>query len=128
MKRLSMAVATVVLSLSIPATAYGVNVSSNDGSGTFGTTAWLVNGANVSGSLKSTLGNPVYQAGAVVFNRDTDDDRGRWSSDTSSTSSVTKTGSLTTSRSGWDGVHSKICRNRNNLPDPCGSWSTTIFK
>lgn len=118
----------VVIAAGLPASAYAVNVSSDDGSGTFGVTSWITNGANVSGSLKSTYGSPVYQSGKVVFNFATDDVRGRWSSNTSSTSSVTKSGSITSSRSGRDGVSSRICRDRNLSPDPCGGWSTNIMR
>jgi putative hemolysin len=126
----SKTIKTVLAGLALaaaPVTAYAVNVSSNDGSGSQGVTSWYNNGASLSGSLRSTHGNPVYFSGVVVYDWQTDFRVGRYTSNTSTTYSVTR-GGILSYVNGADGVKVQICRDRNNYPDPCGSYSSTMHK
>ena len=121
-------VGVLTLSLvALPSAAYAVNVSSNDGSGTQSRTGSLSNGgATVTGSLRSTTGNTVYYAGRIQLPCGADDNTGRYSSNTSSTSLVTRGGSIQGTflhSCAADGVKSRICKVNNNLPDGCGSDS-----
>jgi hypothetical protein len=124
------AAAFVVALVSVPAGAIAVNVSSNDGSGTQTVAEWYGCGAYMTGSLKSTKGAPVYYNGAVVYDNDFDAAFGRYTTNTTSTSLVTKKGLLgdndPTGRCGADGVHMKVCKDVSLGPDPCGTWSATI--
>lgn len=125
----ALATATFVAALlSAPAGAIAVNVSSNDGSGTQSVSAWYGCGAYLVGKLKSTTGLPVYFNGATVYDNTEDAQQGRYVADTTSTTLVTRNGQLgpASGTCGIDGVHMKVCRNLPNLPDPCGSWSSTI--
>jgi hypothetical protein len=114
-----------------PSVALAVNVSSNDGSGvqyrTSSITSGVSRGAVVSGTLKSTSGSPVYYQGLVAFAGCPDEGIGRYTSDTTSTSSVTRGGTISTTLvcGDFQGVKSKVCKNINNLPDACGSYSST---
>lgn len=116
-----------LLLLAAPTAAYAVNVSSNDGSGTQSVDAWYPNGAMLKGSLRSTHGNPVYFSGQVVYDWEPDFIVGRYTSNTSSTSAVSRGGPVTYVN-GADGAKARVCRDRANYPDPCGSWSSTMHK
>lgn len=109
-----------------PATAYAVNVSSSDGNGTQVRDVTYSNGANVSGKLRSTSGDPVYYSGKVA-NNCSDDEVGRYSPNTTSTSYVNRGGDIVGTIGLWpcsfDGVESRVCRVINNWPDSCGDWS-----
>lgn len=113
-----------------PSVAFAVNVSSNDGSGTQSRTSSITSGVSrgavVSGTLRSTSGSPVYYQGKVAFAGCTDVGIGRYTTDTTSTSSVTRGGTISTSLvcGSFQGVKSKVCKNINNLPDSCGSDSS----
>jgi hypothetical protein len=111
-----------------PASAFAVSVSSDDGNGTQYRTESYSNGAKVSGNLRSTAGKPVYYSGKVVINNCGDSVVGRYTTNTTSKSYVTRGGTIASSIGLWpcsfDGVESRICRDINNLPDTCGSWST----
>lgn len=108
-----------------PTAAFAVNVSSNDGSGQQGVAEWYVNGARLTGTLKSTHGNPVYFAGHVIYDWAPDKTVGRYTTNTSSTSGASR-GGIVADRNGADGVRVRICRDRNNLPDPCGDYSSDM--
>ena len=112
-----------------PAAAFAVNVSSNDGSGTQSVSTWYRSGGYLKGTLKSTAGNPVYYNGELVIDNAVDVPWGRYTTDTTSTTGVQKPGQVGTTSSSFDpidGIHVKVCRNRANVPDPCGGWSTTM--
>ena len=125
-------VAFTALAVAAPAAALAVNVSSSDGSGSQSVTTWYSNGATVAGNLKSTSGSNVYYSGATVLNNCEDPVYGRYSSNTSSTTAVSRGGTFTKSNGSWpcsfDGVKMRVCKDVNNLPDPCGGWSSTIVK
>ena len=118
---------TVPLAL-LPAAAYAVNVSSNDGSGEQHRTASYSNGAAVTGSLKSTSGKAVYYSGKVALSSCQDPDTGRYSSNVTSTSAVTRGGTISYGPilppCGFQGVKSKVCRDITAAPDTCGSDSS----
>lgn len=108
----------------IPSAGYAVNVSSGDGYGNQHRTQSYSNGAYATGSLTSTHGSSVYYSGRVDLSWCSDVTVGRYSSNTSSTSGVTRGGYIVTSAGlcqGVQGVRSRVCKVRNNLPDPCGS-------
>lgn len=113
-----------------PATAWAVNVSSDDGSGTQHVETWYKNGADMSGWLKSTHGDPVYYAGEVVYNYYPDEECGRYSPNTTSKDLVKRGGICATQPTipTADGMRAKVCEDRNNWPDDCGAWSDTIWK
>lgn len=121
-------VAAAAAFIAVPASAIAVNVSSNDGSGVQYAQTWYGCGSTTSGLLKSTAGNPVYYNGTAVYDGEADTNFGRYTSDTTSTTSVGRYGTIGTTSSGCgiDGIKMKVCRNKNNLPDPCGSNSATI--
>ncbi|MFL6107939.1 MAG: hypothetical protein ACJ72L_13335 [Marmoricola sp.] len=122
--------AGAAMMLSAPVAAFAVNVSSDDGAGNQYVSSWLDHGANMYGNLKSIHGNKVYYAGTVVYDNWPDDNKGRYTSDTTSMSYVSRGGQLGGDSSFGDpiidGVHVKICRNRPYVPDGCGSDSNTI--
>lgn len=130
MRRIFAGLCASFLLLAAPTTAFAVNVSSNDGSGTQYISTWYPCGAKTYGYLKSTSGNPVYYGGLAMFDSlISDENYGRYTSDTTSKTSVSRGGTIgpTTScayRNNFTGVKTRVCRNRNNLPDPCGDWAT----
>ena len=110
----------------MPASAYAVSVSSGSGSGTQYRDRSYNNGARVTGYLKSTQGNAVYYQGRVDLGGCNDDTIGRYSSNTTSLTSVTRGGTISTALGltcSFQGVRSKICRDISGAPDLCGSWS-----
>ena len=110
-----------------PATAYAVNVSSNDGNGWQDRVTTYGNGASVTGKLRSTAGNPVYWSGKVVINNCRDSEIGRYSPNTISPSYTKRGGDIAAIIGLWpcsfDGVESRVCRDISFQPDPCGAWS-----
>ncbi len=110
----------------MPTAAFAVSVSSGSGSGSQTRTASYSDGAAVSGTLKSTSGNAVYYQGIVDLGGCNDVGVGRYSTNTSSTSSVTRGGTISTAKGlcSFQGVRSKICRDISGAPDLCGPWST----
>lgn len=116
-----------VLVLAAPTAASAVSVSSNDGSGHQSLTSKYNNGWAASGKLKSTTGNKVYYAGNVIYNSYPDYDCGRYSTNTTSLSLVTRGGSCSQfpppPGPSADAAKYKVCRDRTGLPDGCGSWS-----
>lgn len=112
----------------LPAAAFAVNVSANDGNGEQHRTYTYSNGAKVSGDLKSTSGKTVYYSGKVALGGCSDPDKGRYSSNTSSRTAVTRGGTITETNIGtctFQGVKSRVCTVINNLPDACGPDSST---
>jgi len=110
----------------VPGTAWAVGVSSDDGSGYQYVTSHGDQSFHSTGGLRSRSGNKVYFRGIVVYNNYPDYTCNRISSDTTSSTTVTRGGSC------WqmipippssDGAGWKICRNRPFFPDGCGSMS-----
>lgn len=131
MKRTLVAMAGGLGLALVPSVAYAVNVSSNDGSGTFYVQEWFTKGYERNGSLKSTSGSPVYFHGKVVFDNEPDYECGRCTTNTTSLTAVKRQGqqcTITAVSSSSEGGTDKICRDIQGAPDPCGSWSTTIRK
>jgi hypothetical protein len=129
LKTLMAAAAASVVFVAAPATAFAVSVSSNDGSGSQNISTWYPCGASTYGTLKSTSGNPVYYGGLSAFNNTPDEDWGRYTSDTSSRTAVSRGGRIGPTTNCADahlftGVKTHICRDRNNFPDGCGSWAS----
>lgn len=127
LQRVLSTVAVAASLVAAPTFALAVNVSSNDGSGIQYRTASFQTGADVTGNLKSTNGAPVYYQGLVNYPFPCDNDFiGRYTSDTTSRTAVTRGGRI----AGAPGfgcnapkVNSRVARNVNNLPDPVGSYS-----
>lgn len=112
--------------MAMPAAAYAVNVSANDGSGTQYRTVSYSNGAKVSGTLRSTSGKKVGYNGKVAVSLCSDIDVGRYSINTTSTTAVTAGGTISTliyPPCGFQGVKSAVCTVRTLFPDACGSDS-----
>lgn len=110
----------------MPAIAYATNVSSDDGSGTQSLTSKGAWSWAASGKLKSTSGSKVYYSGKIVYDWNTDENCGRYTTDTTSTTLVTRGGTCSgpIRADTADGAEYRVCRNINNLPDDCGSWSS----
>lgn len=129
MKRLFATGASTLMLMAAPAAAFAVNVSSDDGSGTQSVNNWYEGGASLTGTLKSTAGNPVYYSGVRVYDNSLDENDGRYDSNVTSTTAVAHGGFLGTTANvatKLDGVKVRICRDRSGLPDPCGSYSATM--
>lgn len=128
-KRMVVVSTALMAFLAIPFTAFAVNVSSSEGYGNQGAALWYSCGALTRGQLRSTYGNPVYYAGMQMFNGGwADQNVGRYTSDVTATYDVYREGniggtSVCTLYPYFTGVKVRICRNRNNLPDICGSWA-----
>lgn len=105
-------------------------MSSNEGSGIQYVVQWYSNGWEATGNLKSTHGNPVYYSGLVVHNLWPDETCGRYSTNTTSLTAVTRGGSCThfPTGSAADGARFRVCRDLTGLPDTCGTWSSTEWK
>lgn len=120
----------VVVAVASPTGALAVNVSSSDGSGTQVASSFFGNGANLTGTLRSTSGNPVYYSGRVDISLAPDQTVGRYTTNTTSTTAVTRGGSVSFfpifPPNQFQGVRARVCRDISFLPDPCGSWSTRI--
>ena len=119
----------VAIGLAAPVGALAVNVSSGDGNGTQSPTTWYANGAALSGQLRSTSGNAVYYSGKVNISLSSDVTVGRYTSNTTSTSYVTRGGTVSavfTPPSSLQGVQARVCRDISALPDSCGSWSSQM--
>jgi hypothetical protein len=106
----------------MPTAAFAVVVSSGDGSGTQYRAASYSNGAYADGYLRSSAGNPVYYSGKLDLNNCTDPSTGRYTGDVRTTSGIAAGGAIRgdTRTCGLQGVKARVCRNVNNLPDPCG--------
>lgn len=118
-------VCVTALSIALmPSIALAVNVSSDDGSGTQYWYQKLADGAKVTGNLKSTSGAKVYYSGRVVFDNNPDPSCGRYTTNTTSLTSVTKGGTCRVYVSPAVGMKYRVCRDINNLPDDCGSDSS----
>lgn len=109
-----------------PAAAYAVSVSSDEGNGTQTRKTSYGNGADVQGTLRSTLGGSVYYSGKVVISNCGNTEVGRYSKNTSSSTYVNRGGVISAIIGGWpcsfDGVESRICKDVLFI-DPCGAWS-----
>lgn len=122
-RRVSKVTVSVLGIVMLPASAWAVNVSANDGNGEQHRTKTYANGADVTGDLRSASGKTVY------YNCE-DPSTGRYSTNTSSTSAVTRGGTIATSwfitpPCGFQGVKSRVCTVKTGLPDPCGPDSST---
>lgn len=114
----------------MPSAAFAVSVSANDGSGVQDRVRYYQSNGHyvdVSGTLKSTSGKTVYYSGKVARGGCVDLNTGRYSTNTSSLSSVTRGGTMFMALTGctFQGVKSRVCTVRNNFPDACGSDSST---
>jgi len=107
----------------LPLAAFAVNVSSNDGYGEQHSTHWYSDGAEVSGDLRSTHGDKVYYQGSVAYSLNIDYKVGRYTSDTSSTTAVTRGGTVRKGSGGLQGVRVKVCKNNSLSPDSCGPYA-----
>lgn len=119
----------IAVGLAAPAGALAVNVSSDDGNGYQNPSTWYANGATLSGALRSTSGDSVYYSGRVNISLSSDVTVGRYTSNTSSTSYVSRGGDVTavfTPPSSLQGVRARVCRDVSFAPDPCGSWSSQM--
>lgn len=129
-RRLVTVMCFAAIGIAAPAGAWAVNVSSNDGNGTQNPTHWYSNGADLSGILRSTHGNPVYYSGKVDISLASDQTIGRYTSNTSSTSYVSRGGTVSYFPIIWpsefQGVEARVCRDQSFVPDPCGSWSNRM--
>lgn len=116
-----------------PVAAYAVNVSSSDGFGYQSASTWYSDGAYMTGKLTSTHGDPVYYQGSVQYNNWPDCKVGRYTSDTRSTSAVTRGGNVIASAScSFDapytsGIRVKVCKNNNLSPDSCGPYELDSY-
>lgn len=127
MNRIIKMVAAAAVVAMIPSAAWAVNVSSNSGSGAQKVTTGYAHGFKATGTLKSTSGHKVYYAGLVVYNYYTDEECGRYTSNTTSTSAVSIGGTCSDGRvlpPTADAAKFRVCRDRTGLPDTCGSWSS----
>ena len=110
-----------------PTAAYGVSVSTaNMGWGDQHRSQTMSGGANVTGTLRSASSSKyVYYNGQVNLSWCTDHSVGRYSSNTNSTSNVTRGGRIAVwpVMCGVQGVQSKVCQDIANFPDACGGWS-----
>ncbi|WP_418058480.1 hypothetical protein [Pimelobacter simplex] len=130
MKRLFRVLGLALAAALIPASAWAVNLSSNDGNGSQRVTSHGDQSFSSTGNLRSNTGNNVYYRGIVIYNSYTDYTCNRITSNTSSSSYVTKSGSCSqvfpippsADAAGW-----KICRDRTGLPDGCGSQGRENF-
>lgn len=90
------------------------------------------NGAAVSGTLAANRSSMyVYYSGQVDWSQwwCSDSTVGRYSSNTNSTTAVTRGGTISalpgiTCGGSDTRVRSKVCRDTSYAPDPCGSWSS----
>jgi hypothetical protein len=129
MKKLVSVLAGSLVLLAGPTTAFAVNVSSGDGSGTQSASKWYsCGGAYLGGYLRSTNGDRVYYNGAVVYDGATGDEQyGRYTGYVTSKTAVAVRGQIGPARNGCqlppDGAHVKVCRDKTLWPDPCGGWS-----
>jgi hypothetical protein len=110
----------------MPGVALAVTMSSGNGEGQAFVQSHTGHSFFATGVLRSTSGNKVYSQGQLVYNWNTDDTCGRWTADVTSSSYQSVSGSCNGEiriGSSADAARFKVCRNINNLPDSCGSWS-----
>lgn len=127
MRRVLASACAVAALVAVPTAASAINVSSNDGSGFANSLRWYNTGVQMGGSLKSTNGNAVYFSANLIYDGELDYLFGRYTTDTTSLSLVTRGGlagfNTGSSNPAVDGIKVRVCRNKSNLPDSCGSWS-----
>lgn len=113
-----------------PGVALAVNVSSNDGNGVQNRVGTATNGADVAGNLRSVRGQPVYYQGRVNFGFPCSmSGAERYTSDTASTSSVSRGGEIAAIRGigcpNAPRVASRVARNVSLAPDPTGPFTAS---
>lgn len=114
-----------------PATAFAVNVKSDYASGEQHVTTRYENGAALGGSLQVTRNNTgAYFRGAVDWGKGmcSLSDVGRYTKIVSSGQGRQSVGGTVVAIPGpFCGGNAKpkvsICKDVNNLPDPCGAWT-----
>jgi hypothetical protein len=111
----------------LPTTAYSVAVSSGSGFGSQNASHWYSDGADVTGTLTSVSGDPVYYQGSVAYSLNIDYKVGRYTSNTSSTSAVTRGGTVRKGSGGLQGVRVKVCHDIGWSPDTCGGYSLISY-
>ena len=107
-----------------PGIALAVGASSSDGYGDQYVQSWTGAGANLTGWLNSTQGDPVYFQGAATTIGGTP---GAFSRYTGNVSDATyrPVGGWAGGGEAWvTGVAFKVCKDMWILPDPCGDFST----
>jgi len=110
----------------MPASAYAVNVSSSDGSGSQQAIVTYNNGKEVGGLLRSTTGNAVYYQGRINWANCTDTTTGRYSTNVTTYIDQRRGGNIVggfPASCTLQGVRSKICKVNSGLPDSCGAES-----
>lgn len=128
LNRLARAGGAALLLLAAPGAAFGVSVSSSDGSGTQVRQVSYNNGAYVSGYIKSSVtGQAVYYSGKVIWNEwyCTNTVVGGDTAVSALTSSHWVGGYITAIPGGCSaqGVQLRVCRDIQFQPDSCGYWS-----
>lgn len=125
-KSIRQALGIAVIILIVPSAALAVSASSGDGNGSQNVTSWHLRYWTATGNLRSAAGRPVYPSGKVEVGGP-DQVCGRYASDTTSRSYVTRGGSCNAG-GGFQvqGMQWRVCRNINNAPDSCGGWSASI--
>lgn len=129
MKRLIATISVTVLLSAIPSVAFGLSASSSQGRIDGGATKWYHAGADMKVTLNSFQTNPVYGSGLQVYDSFSPDEVwGRFTSDISDDGDRVRYGRIGNTSNyanDMDGVKIRVCRNINNLPDSCSSWSGT---
>lgn len=131
MRRVMTFVALTFVALAVPTAGMAVSVSSSDGSGSQTVGTQYSNGAYLQGPLKSAAGSPVYYSGLVVLNNCGDVNDGRYTGNVTSRTGQNAAGDVTAAPPisfpcSLDGEKARVCKDVNNAPDPCGSWSALI--
>ena len=128
MKRVLATASVALVMLVAPVAASAVYVSSSEGAGYQYRDVTYQNGASTTGSLKSLKGYNVYYQGRVNYPQWYCGavNIGRYTSNTSSSSYVSRGGVITDATLACSGpdVHSRVARDISFSPDPVGSWSS----
>lgn len=130
MRKLIVVLCFALAVVAAPTAAFGVSVSSSDGTGNQEPQQFFGNGADLLGSLRSFNGDPVYYSGRVDISLATDQTVGRYTTNTTSTVPTARGGTVSFfpifPPNEFQGVRARICKDVSLLPDPCGSWSTRM--
>lgn len=118
-----------------PGAAYAISASLSDaGNGSVSNSSINMgrNNWGGSGSLRSNSNKlGVYFGSIIVYNNYPDANCGRSSGDvvTSTYSSIgVSCNTMSAVSPDSDGVRIRICQNKPNITDPCGSWSATFWR
>lgn len=128
MKRVIATASATILLSAIPSVAFGLSASSSQGSISGGATRWYHSGADVTATLNSFKANPVYGSALKVYDNGLDDTHGRFTTNVYDQGDRVRSGRVgftTNNSNDMDGLKIRVCRDINNLPDSCSSWSGT---